>query len=214
MLVVTMFNLKPGTAKSTCAIFLAAALHTLGLCVLLVDADRAMATLGWAGMTGKKFPIRTVGLAVPNIHHQIVTVTEGSPINAVVIDCPQMEDHADIVRGALSYTQAQGATGHAVMTIGAKNTELYRVGPVRGLLTSNMGYESKPWALLNRTSRMVRSKDGKDARAARALTKQGFRVFDNQVQYNDGVYDSSMGHWPLPLDRTPFLGIAEELMNA
>lgn len=211
MLAAALINLKPGTAKTTCSIFLAAALHQLGRRVLLVDADKAMSTLDWSD-DADGFPFRVIGEAVSSIRHQIVTVTEGSDVDAVVIDCPQMEDHFPIVRGALNYVWDQGAEGHAIVTVAAKRIELKRTGKLPAMLDQVREGGSR-WALLNRTNHKYRTKTGPDGEAAIALNRAGFRVFADNVPDVDSIYSQSEGTWPLPLDSTPFISIAQEMIN-
>lgn len=203
-----LLNLKPGTAKTTSAVYLAAALHEMGENVLLVDADRALSTLGWSDQAGG-FPFRVVAYPVASIRHQIVTVTEDSDVSVVVIDTPQMEDHADIVEGAVRYVWDQG--GRVVLTVAAKPIEMQRAANVRRRL-DHIGTGDR-WALLNRTNRAKRSKKGPDTEAAALLSDDGYRVLTDQVPYVDGLYSQTFGTWPLPLDLTPYPSMAKELIS-
>jgi chromosome partitioning protein len=207
MNVIALLNMKPGTAKTTSSVFLAAALHEMGERVLLVDSDPALQSLGWGDKAGG-FPFRAVGFPVATIRHQIVTVTEDSGITAVVIDTPQMEDHADIVEGAVRYVWDQG--GKVILTVAAKPIELQRAALVKRKL-DHIGTGER-WALLNRTNRARRSKTGPDAETAEALSAD-YRVLTEQVPYVDGLYSQTFGEWPLPLDLTPYPAMAKELIG-
>ncbi|MFD1276874.1 AAA family ATPase [Streptomyces kaempferi] len=50
-------NLKPGVGKTTSAVWLAHALHELGVSPLLVDSDPASSALRWSELAGaSRFP--------------------------------------------------------------------------------------------------------------------------------------------------------------
>lgn len=208
MITLALLNMKPGTSKTTSSVFLAAALHDMGEKVLLVDSDPALSALGWSDGAGG-FPFATIGLAVAGIRHQIVTVTEGSDITAVVIDTPQMEDHANIVEGAVRYVWEHDGT--VVLTVGAKPIEMQRAAAVRRRLT-HMGAGRRA-AMLNRTNTTRRTKTGIDAEAADVLKQDGYHVLADQVRYNDALYSQTFGTWPLPVDRTPYPAMAKELIG-
>ncbi len=60
-LAVTFSNLKPGTGKTTSAVWLAHAFHEAGHGVLLADADPAQSALQWSDLAGG-FPFRVAEL--------------------------------------------------------------------------------------------------------------------------------------------------------
>ena len=64
---VTFANLKPGTGKTTSAVWLAHAFAEAGHGVLLADADPAQSALQWADLAGG-FPFRVAELARPDLH--------------------------------------------------------------------------------------------------------------------------------------------------
>src|SRR5690348_4981782 len=93
VLTIALVNLKPGTGKTTSAVWLAHALHARGLSVLLVDADPAASALRWSDLADG-FPFRVAGLPVRDLHRRVPDVAAG--VDAVVIDVPQIEDHAGV----------------------------------------------------------------------------------------------------------------------
>ena len=95
---IALVNLKPGTAKTTSAVWLAHAFHAAGHSVLLVDADPAASALEWSDLADG-FPFRIVGLATRELHRRVAEFAR--PDDVVVIDAPQMEDHAGIARSAM-----------------------------------------------------------------------------------------------------------------
>lgn len=95
---VAFVNAKPGTGKTTCAVWLAHAFAEAGYRVLLVDADPAASALAWSDQAGG-FAFRIVGLPVKDLHKRVGEFAR--PDDVVVIDSGQLEDHAGIARSAL-----------------------------------------------------------------------------------------------------------------
>jgi hypothetical protein len=124
-----------------------------------------------------------------------------------------MEDHEDIVSGAVEYTWDQ-TEGHVVVPLAPRPIEMQRTAGV-GKRLARLG-DGDRWALLNRTTRLQRSKDLKspDAEAAEILRTAGYKVCAQQVPNSDVIYARTFGTWPLPLDRTPFPAIAKEIISA
>lgn len=95
--VISVVNLKGGTAKTTTAAFFAHALHEAGLSVLVVDADEQASALEWA--SAAEWPMPTVGLPVRTLHTQLPGIVGSHDV--VVIDTPPLETHAGIVASAM-----------------------------------------------------------------------------------------------------------------
>jgi chromosome partitioning protein len=205
-------NLKPGTGKTTCAMFTSSALHQLGRRVLTVDADPGMSALRWSDLAsdiGEKLPWGMVGMPKASIHGDIVTVTQHGDWDTVVIDCPQMEDHERIVRGALEFADVW------IMPLAPSPIELDRtVGVVDRMdqVDRNRDVPALRLALLNRTNRLARSAQGPDATCARILTERGFVVSPQQINHSDTRYRQSFGERPRA-GKTPFEAFAVGLVN-
>lgn len=204
-LTVCFVNLKPGTAKTTCSMFLSAALHARGLSVLQVDADPGASALAWSDMAGG-LPWSIIGLPKRTLARDIVTVTNRGAWDAVVIDTPQIEDHWLITREALKYCDDW------VIPLAPSPIELDRTARVTQHLDM-VETDARRWALLNRCNRRSATRTGPDTLTREALTEElGLTVLDDQVIHNDTLYRQTFGTVP-PLDRTPFPGIATQLLQ-
>ncbi|GAA2738976.1 ParA family protein [Actinocorallia aurantiaca] len=118
---VALINLKPGTAKTTTAVWLAHALHELGEPVLFVDADPAASALEWSDLAGG-FPFRIVGLPTRELHRRVAEIVR--PGESVIIDTPQMEDHEAIVKSAMRYAD------ELLLPVAPHGIEVNRMSPV------------------------------------------------------------------------------------
>lgn len=98
MKVVTVANLKGGTAKSTTAVYLAHAWAEAGLRVLVVDADPQGSVLRWSDIAGWD-TVQTVGLAVRDIYRRLPDLAGNADL--VVIDTPPMDEQAAISYSAI-----------------------------------------------------------------------------------------------------------------
>lgn len=100
-MILALMNLKPGTAKTTSSVWLAHALAE-ACDVLLGDLDPAASALEWADLAadegGFNPRIRVVGLPSTEVHHRVPQIARDG--EDVVLDCPQIEDHAKIARSA------------------------------------------------------------------------------------------------------------------
>lgn len=205
-------NLKPGTGKTTCSMFTSAALHQQRRTVLTVDADPGKSAQRWSDLvadSGDKLPWSMVGMPKASIHGDIVTVTDHGDWDTVVIDCPQMEDHERIVRGALEYADVW------IMPLAPSPIELDRtVGVVdrMDMADRNRDRPAVRIALLNRTNRLQRSTKGPDAVCAEILDDRGFTVADQQINHSDARYRQCFGEYPQP-DGTPFVEFARTLLG-
>lgn len=202
-----LINSKPGTAKTTSAMFLSAALHAYGRRVLLVDADPGGSALRWVDLAGG-VPWSVAGLATKQIARQLDTMTARGDWDVVVIDAPQVEDHAAIARGALKWSDDW------VVPVAPAGIELDRATAVIPMLDEIDGERPLPagrWALLNRCNRRRPSKEGPDTQTRTILRERGFGVFGAQVQHAD-AYRQAFGTVPDATD-TPYAEIAEQLIT-
>ncbi|WP_427896696.1 AAA family ATPase (plasmid) [Kribbella sp. GL6] len=97
--VLAFVNLKGGSAKTTCAAFVAHALAALGLRVCVVDADPQGSTLEWHGLAGWNLPV--LGLPSNMLHRQLWGVVDPDKFDVVVIDSPPLEEREGIVASIL-----------------------------------------------------------------------------------------------------------------
>src|SRR5436309_13470622 len=105
---VALLNLKPGTGKTTSAIWLAYIFAQAGNRVLLVDADPSGSALEWSDLAAMNprlpppkaaFPFRIVALPSRELHRRVPESAEADDV--VISDAPPLEAHA---RRALSAT--------------------------------------------------------------------------------------------------------------
>src|SRR3981081_2657558 len=109
-LTLALANLKPGTGKTTSAVWLAHVFAQAGNSVLLVDADPSGSALEWSDLAAMHprlplpqavFPFRIVALPSRQLHRHVPEFARAD--DGVIIGTPQMEDHAGIARSALRY---------------------------------------------------------------------------------------------------------------
>lgn len=200
-------NLKPGVGKSTSSVFLAAALHEQGDDPLLVDADKGASALRWDELAGGLgFPV--VGKASRTLYTALPDLARGR--GAVVLDVPQVEDHAVIARGALRFADTW------ILPIAAKGIEVDRMlanDILRNFLDDTQSLRDRPAdvvVLLNRTNTRHATKTGPDADVREVLQEKEFHVLDTQIPNNDGRYGQTFGLPVRALD-TPYRSLLHEL---
>jgi len=97
-MLIASVNYKPGVGKTTLTGWLASAMHERqDTPVSAVDADRSRGLADWHQMAEFPFPVHVCARPQANILIPEL-VTAG---HDVVVDCPQAEDHADIVMSVL-----------------------------------------------------------------------------------------------------------------
>ena len=109
---VALLNLKPGTGKTTSAVWLAHVFVQAGKQVLLVDADPSGSALEWSDLAAMNpqvppkaaFPFRIVALPSRGLHQRVPEIAHDDDV--VIIDAPQLEDHAAIARSAMQIGRA------------------------------------------------------------------------------------------------------------
>ena len=172
---VALANLKPGTGKTTSAVWLAHVFASAGNRVLLVDADPSGSALEWSDLAAldpamdperASFPFRMVALPSRELHRRVPEIAQDDDV--VIIDTPQIEDHAGIARSALRYAD------EVVIPCAPSPIEINRTSPVREEL--NRG-----------RSRALSTTDAREA-----LHELGYDVLDTAVPRLE-LYAQSFG---------------------
>jgi len=185
-------NLKPGTGKTTSAVWLAHVFALAGNSVLLLDADPSGSALEWSDLAAMypglapqraAFPFRIVALPSRELHRRLPEIARDDDV--VIIDTPQIEDHAAIARSALRYVD------EVVIPCAPSPIEINRTTPVREEIAEVQEIRDVPlrWAvLLNRC--VARAHSTGDAREA--LVDLGYDVLDTVVPRRE-IYAQSFG---------------------
>jgi chromosome partitioning protein len=185
-------NLKPGTGKTTSAVWLAHVFAQAGNSVLLVDADPSGSALEWSDLAAMypeltplqaAFPFRIVALPSRELHRRLPDIARDDDV--VIVDTPQIEDHAGIARSALRYVD------EVVIPCAPSPIEVNRTTPVRDEIAEIADVRDRPVrsvVLLNRC--VARAHSTADARDA--LTDLGYDVLDTVVPRLE-VYAQSFG---------------------
>jgi chromosome partitioning protein len=188
-------NLKPGTGKTTSAVWLAHIFAQAGNNVLLVDADPSGSALEWSDLAAMypglppqaAFPFRIVALPSREMHRRIPEMAQDDDV--VIIDAPQLEDHAAIALSALRYAD------EIVIPCAPSPIEINRTSPVRDEINEVEPLRERPpraAVLLNRC--VTRANSTGDARDA--LEDLGYDVLETAVPRLE-VYAQSFG-MPIP----------------
>ena len=184
-------NLKPGTGKTTSAVWLAHVFTQVGNRVLLVDADPSGSALEWSDLAAldprvsprEAFPFRLVALPSRELHRRLPEIARDDDV--VIIDTPQIEDHAAIARSALRYAD------EIVIPCAPTPIEINRTTPVRDEIAeveSLRDQAPRSAILLNRC--ITRAHSTADAR--QALQGLGFDVLATAVPRLE-MYAQSFG---------------------
>ncbi len=185
-------NLKPGTGKTTSAVWLAHAFAQAGNSVLLVDADPSGSALEWSDLAAMyprlapaqaAFPFRIVALPSRELHRRLPEIARHHDV--VIIDTPQIEDHAAIARSALRYAD------EIVIPCAPSPIEISRTSPVRDEIAEVRQVRETPArsaVLLNRC--IARAHSTADAREA--LAGLGYDMLATAVPRLE-VYAQSFG---------------------
>jgi chromosome partitioning protein len=191
-------NLKPGTGKTTSAVWLAHVFAQAGNSVLLVDADPSGSALEWSDLAAMfpglappqaAFPFRIVALPSRELHRRLPEIAVDDDV--VIIDTPQIEDHAGIARSALRYAD------EILIPCAPSPIEINRTTPVRDEIAEMRAAREIPArsaVLLNRC--ITRAHSTVDAREA--LIDLGYEVLNTVVPRRE-VYAQSFG---MPIKQT------------
>ena len=188
---IALANLKPGTGKTTSAVWLAHVFARAGNSVLLVDADPSGSALEWSDLAAmdpriapqEAFPFRIVALPSRELHRRLPDIARDDDV--VIIDTPQIEDHAAIARSALRYAD------EIVIPCAPTPIEINRTTPVREEIADVRELRVTPVRsaiLLNRC--VARAHSTADAR--QALEGLGYEVLATAVPRLE-VYAQSFG---------------------
>ena len=203
-------NLKPGTGKTTSAVWLAHVFVEAGKRVLLVDADPSGSALEWSDLAAMyprvspqaAFPFRIVALPSRELHRRVPEIAQ--PDDVVIIDAPQLEDHIGIARSALRYAD------EILIPCAPSPIEINRTSPRRDEISELWSVRDRPArsaVLLNRC--ITRAHSVADAREA--LQGLGYDVLDTSVPRLE-VYAQSFG-MPIPgTGRAVWRHVAEDII--
>lgn len=198
MLRIAMVQLKPGTGKTTSAVWLAYAFHRRGLSVGLADADPGASALEWSDQAGG-FPFKVAGLPMKDFHRRADDLTT----DVVIGDIPQVEDHAPIARSAMRWANIR------VVPVAPTPIELDRMSPLGDVLEDMedvMRPGSQTCVLLNR----VVSGAASGGSARRSLVRQGYDVLSTAIPRLE-MYAQSFG--AEPDTNTAYDQLATELLE-
>ena len=189
-------NLKPGTGKTTSAVWLAHVFARAGNSVLLVDADPSGSALEWSDLAAMDprlaapqaaFPFRIVALPSRELHRRLPDIARDDDV--VIIDAPQIEDHVGIARSALRCADL------ILIPCAPSPIEINRTSPMREEINDIGAVRDRPArsaVLLNRC--VTRATSTADAREA--LQDLGYDVLGTAVPRLE-VYAQSFG-MPIP----------------
>jgi len=208
---VALLNLKPGTGKTTSAVWLAHVFVQAGKQVLLVDADPSGSALEWSDLAAMNpqvppkaaFPFRIVALPSRGLHQRVPEIAHDDDV--VIIDAPQLEDHAAIARSAMRYVD------EILIPCAPSPIEINRTTPVREEITEVEALRERPAraaVLLNRCITRAHS----TTNAREALEGLGYDVLRTAVPRLE-VYAQSFGV-PIPeTGRDVWRGVAHDLIE-
>jgi chromosome partitioning protein len=194
---IALLNLKPGTGKTTSAVWLAHIFVEAGQRVLLVDADPSGSALEWSDLAAMDprvpptaaFPFRIVALPSRRLHLRVAEIAHANDV--VIIDAPQLEDHSGIARSVMRYVD------EILIPCAPSPIEINRTTPVRDEIAEVEELRDKPArsaVLLTRCIRRAHS----TANAREALEGLGYEVLRTAVPRLE-VYAQSFG---LPVPET------------
>lgn len=199
-LTIAFLNLKPGTAKTTSAVWLAHAFHEQKRDVLYVDADPAASGLEWSDLAGG-FPFRIIGMPSKELHRRVPEIARDGEI--AIVDVPQMEDHAGIARSAIRLAD------EIVIPVAPHGIEINRMAPVLeeiGEMEAARDKQARVSVLLNRVVRSssVRHETRED------LTEDGYQVLATEIPFINRY--SQCFALPVKVGATEFESVGKELL--
>lgn len=200
MLRIAFINLKPGTAKTTSAVWLAYAFHRRGLTVGLADADPGASSLEWSDQAGG-FPFKVAGLPMKDFHRRADDFATDADV--VIGDVPQIEDHAPIARSAMRWADVR------IIPVAPNPIELDRMAPIAQELDDMddlLKPTSRTCVLLNRV--VTGAASGPSTR--RVLTRQGYDLLSTTIPRKE-VFAQSFG--AEPDTNTAYDQLATELLE-
>jgi chromosome partitioning protein len=209
---VALANLKPGTGKTTSAVWLAHVFARAGNSVLLVDADPSGSALEWSDLAAMDprlatpeaaFPFRIVALPSRELHRRLPDIARDDDV--VIIDAPQIEDHGAIARSAMRYAD------EILIPCAPSPIEINRTTPVRDEIADVQAVRDRPIrsaVLLNRC--ITRAHSVSDAR--QALQNLDYDVLATTVPRLE-VYAQSFGMPIADTGRDVWRQVARDLID-
>jgi chromosome partitioning protein len=208
---VALLNLKPGTGKTTSAVWLAHTFVEAGRHVLLVDADPSGSALEWSDIAAMDprqspaatFPFRIVALPSRRLHLRVPEIADADDV--VIVDAPQLEDHAGIARSAIRYVD------EVLIPCAPSPIEINRTTPVRDEIAEVEELRDKPTRSAILLTRCI-SRAHSTGNAREALEGLGYDVLRTSVPRLE-VYAQSFG-LPIPeTGRGVWRDVAGDLME-
>lgn len=199
----TIANLKGGSAKTTTAAFLSHALYERGRKVVLVDADPQGSALRWHGLAG--WPVPAMGLASTALHRQLWGVVDPERWDTVVIDTPPLEERDGIVAATLRVAT------DVLVPMAPTMMELDRVGPVFKALEDAAGHRDDTPSVAVLLTRTVAHATSTET-VREILEGQGRRVLYATVPRLER-YAQAFGA-QIPRQDVPYGTAAEELLGS
>ena len=192
---VALLNLKPGTGKTTSAVWLAHTFAAAGHQVLLVDADPAGSALEWSDLAAMDprlppsaaFPFRIVALPSRRLHLRLAEIAH--PDDVVIIDAPQLEDHSGIARSAMRYVD------EILIPCAPSPIEINRTTPVRDEIAELQDLRDEPARSAVLLTRCI-TRAHSTVNARETLSDMGYEVLRTTVPRLE-VYAQSFG-LPIP----------------
>ncbi len=176
-MILTVCNLKGGSAKTTSAAFLAHALAERGHRVMVIDADPQGSITRWAELAEWTIPVR--GMPTGRLHVPGTGVdVEAAGHDVVVIDTPPTDRDRAIVESAIR------AATHVVVPLAPTALEYERMAMVRDMITdlSHLGrHGAAPSTAVLLTRTVLGTHAIQDYRDA--LTADGWHVLRAHVQF-------------------------------
>jgi len=194
---VALLNLKPGTGKTTSALWLAHIFAEAGQHVLLVDADPSGSALEWSDLAAMDprlpptaaFPFQIVALPSRRLHLRVPEIAHADDV--VIIDAPQLEDHSGIARSVMRYVD------EILIPCAPSPIEIHRTTPVRDEIAELEELRDKSARAAVLLTRCV-TRAHSTANAREALEGLGYDVLPTAVPRLE-VYAQSFG---LPIPET------------
>jgi chromosome partitioning protein len=203
MLTIAIANSKPGTGKTTTAVWLAAAFHARLQSVLLVDADPAGSAGQWNELAG--FAWRTMDGSKESYLRQVPDYAEALNRDVVIIDCPQFEDHRKLTHRAMRLAD------EVVIPCAPTVIEMERTTPMRQHIEDVDSLRAEPLRACVLLSRCVAGAMSTGL-ARETFTELGFDVLDTPMMRRE-IYAQSFGG-PLPvIAADPWRSVATELAH-
>lgn len=196
---IAVINLKGGTAKTTTAMFLAAALSRRGR-TLLVDCDPQGSSLTWAEAAeedGADLGFNVVSIPTRDVKKRVDRMA--GDYGHVVLDTPPAE--LDVVRAALHAAEV------AVVAISPSDMDVNRFRPTLELVAEVEAVTDLDYRVLLTMMRRI-SREGRDARAAMEALE--LPVMRAEIPFL-GVYRSAFGE--VIEDTGDYEAVVEELLE-